>query len=90
VSELRADFHPFLEKTISQSDTAESVKVDGTVGWWLEGAHFVEYADAAGGFAGSPPRLADHVLLWMKGPVTYRLEGQLTKQQAVEIAESIT
>jgi hypothetical protein len=90
VSELRGDFHPFLEKTLSQSTVAESVEIDGREGWWLEGAHFVEYADAAGRFGASPPRLAGHVLLWMRGPVTYRLEGPLTKKQAIEIADSIS
>ncbi len=90
VSELRADFHPFLQKTLSQTSTAESVEVNGRDGWWLTGSHFVEYADAAGRFGGAPARLAGRVLLWMKGPVLYRIEGQLTKEQAVEIAESIT
>ncbi len=89
VSELRADFHPFLQKTLSQSSTAETVEVNGSEGWWLTGAHFVEYADAAGRFGGAPARLAGRVLLWMKGPVLYRIEGPLTKEQAVEIAESI-
>ena len=89
VSELRADFHPFLQKTLAQTSTAESVKVNGGEGWWLTGSHFVEYADAAGRFGGAPARLAGRVLLWMKGPVLYRIEGPLTKQQAVEIAKSI-
>ena len=89
VSELRADFHPFLQKTLAQTSTAESVNVNGREGWWLTGSHFVEYADAAGRFGGAPARLAGRVLLWMKGPVLYRIEGPLTKQQAVEIAESI-
>jgi hypothetical protein len=90
VSETRGDFHPFLEKTLSNSNVAESVDVDGRTGWWINGAHLVEYADAAGVFSGVPTRLSDDVLLWMKGNVMYRIEGPLTKQQAVEIAESIT
>ena len=66
------------------------MKINGEPGFWLAGAHFVEYADAAGRFGGTPARLADRVLLWGKGPVLYRLEGPLTMQQAIEIAESIT
>jgi hypothetical protein len=89
VSETRGDFAPFLEKTLSNTNTAESVEIDGDPGWWLEGAHFVEYADAAGVFSDVPTRLAGDVLLWMKGNVLYRLEGPLTKEQAVQIAESI-
>lgn len=89
VSELPGDVQPFLQKTLSQTTTAESVKVNGNEGWWLTGAHYVEYADAAGRFDAAPARLAGRVLLWMKGPVLYRIEGPLTKQQAVEIAESI-
>lgn len=90
VSELRADYMPFLQKTIAQTGVTTQVKINGEPGFWLEGAHFVEYADAAGRFGASPARLAGRVLLWSKGPVTYRLEGPLTQEQAVEIAESIT
>jgi hypothetical protein len=90
VSETRGDTAPFIQKTLSNSNTAESVEIDGAPGWWLVGAHLVEYADAAGVFSGVPTRLADDVLLWMKGNVMYRLEGPLSKEQAVEIARSIT
>jgi hypothetical protein len=90
VSELRADYEPFLQKTIAQTRVTTPVEIDGETGYWLEGAHFVEYADAAGRFGGVPARLAQRVLLWSKGPVTFRLEGPLTQQQAIEIAESIT
>jgi hypothetical protein len=90
VSELRADYTPFLQKTIEQTGVTTQVEINGQPGFWLEGAHYVEYADAAGRFSASPARLAGRVLLWSKGPVTYRLEGPLTQQQAVEIAESIT
>jgi hypothetical protein len=90
VSEAPGDVAPFLQKTLSHTNTAESVDINGAEGWWLEGAHLVEYADAAGRFSDLPTRLSGDVLLWMKGGVLYRLEGPLTKQQAVEIAESIT
>ena len=90
VSELRGDFRPFIEKTIHQSEATTITEVNGQPAYWLEGAHFVEFADAAGEFGGVPVRLAKDVLLWSRGPVTFRLEGPLTKEQAVEIAESIT
>jgi hypothetical protein len=90
VSEARGDAAPFLQKTLSHSNTAETVEINGAEGWWLKGAHLVEYADAAGVFSDLPTRLSDDVLLWMNGNVLYRLEGLLTKKQAVEIAESIS
>jgi hypothetical protein len=33
--------------------------------------------------------IAANVLIWEAGAVTYRLEGELTLEQALEIAESL-
>ena len=89
LSEFRGDYRPFLQKTISQTAVVTETTVDGVPAIWLVGAHDVEYADAAGQFSGEPARLAGRVLLWRRGVVTYRLEGDLSLDQALEIARSV-
>lgn len=86
LSELPGDYRPFLQKTISQTAVVTETEVNGRPAVWLEGAHYVEFADAAGRFGFEPARLAGRVLLWERDGVTYRLEGDLTLDQAREIA----
>ena len=35
------------------------------------------------------PRLARNVLLWQDGGITYRLEGDLTRERALAIAATV-
>jgi hypothetical protein len=86
LSELPGDYRPFLQKTITQTPVVTETEVNGRPAVWLEGAHYVEFADAAGRFGFEPARLAGRVLLWERDGVTYRLEGDLTLDQAREIA----
>jgi hypothetical protein len=90
LSELDGDYRPFLEKTIGQSTNVEEVDVDGEPAVWIEGTHGVEYADANGNFGFEPVRLAGRVLLWQQRGVTFRLEGALTRDQALRIARALT
>jgi hypothetical protein len=55
----------------------------GVVGLWVPGHHVVF-------FAGTSPRLAGNVLLWVSRNVTFRLEAPgLTKARAFELAREI-
>lgn len=89
LSELPGDYRPYIQKTISQTAVVTETEVSGRPALWLEGAHYVEFADATGHFGFEPARLAGRVLLWERGGVTYRLEGDLTLDQARKIAEAI-
>ena len=89
LSELEGDYRPYILKTISNTNVVTETEVNGRPALWLVGAHYVEFADATGHFGFEPARLAGRVLLWERGGVTYRLEGDLTLDQARKIAESI-
>jgi hypothetical protein len=55
--------------------------VDGAPGVWISGAPHVVLGPEL------PPRLAGNVLVWVRGAVTYRLEGKgLTLDAAQDVA----
>ena len=67
----------------------EEVTVSGGRGYWLEGTpHQFFYRDAAGNPAPETLRLAGNTLLWEQGGVTFRLEAQLSRDDALRIAAS--
>ena len=45
--------------------------------------------DVAGLSVVSLHQIPGNVLLWVRGPVTLRLEGKLTKAQALELAQRL-
>jgi hypothetical protein len=60
----------------------EAVDVGGARGVWFEGPHVV--VELTG-----QPRLATSALLWERNGLLLRLEGKLTKQQALQVARSV-
>jgi hypothetical protein len=78
------------KKIAGQGTRLDEVSVDGAFGLWIEGApHVVMFEDHSGRFRELRTRLAGNVLVWTRGTVTLRLEGELTKQEALELARSI-
>lgn len=67
---------------------AEWLMVDGASALWFEEPHEVSVLDAAGRPRVESPRLAGRTLIWETGRTVLRLEGDLSRQQAVEIARS--
>jgi hypothetical protein len=64
-------------------------EINGTNAAWIEGEpHVVFYENDAGG-GDLPGRLARNTLVWSRGPVTLRLEGDLSREEAERIARSI-
>ena len=83
-----ADSTPFLGKLAGTGTRIEQVSVGVTPGVWLEGAPhevFVE-PSPSGNLAPDRVRLAGNTLLWYRDGVTYRLEANVTKERALEIA----
>ena len=78
----------FIEKLIEQDARVERVTVNGEPGAWLEEPHVVFFDDFRGQMRRSPGRLAGKTLLWQHGEVTLRLEGDLSKEEALRIARS--
>ncbi len=78
-------------KAIGPGTKLDSVTVNGSPGFWIEGAPhlFYFYSDANGQSRSEEARLAGNVLLWQQGSLTLRLEGVVNKDQALRIAQSV-
>jgi hypothetical protein len=72
----------FIQKYARVEQPVERVDVDGEPGIWIEGRHVV-----VGPFG--LPRLAGNTLLWEREGLTLRLEGGVTKDQALQLARSV-
>lgn len=62
--------------------------VGGTDALWFEEPHEVVLLEPDGSRRTESARLAGHTLIWLGGDTTLRLEGELSLERAVEIAES--
>jgi hypothetical protein len=80
----------FFGKTVGPDTTIESVEVNGHKGWWISGApHVFVFTDANGNPYFDTLRLAANTLLLDDGGTVVRIEGDMTKAQALQIASSI-
>lgn len=80
----------FAEKMVGPETTAEQVDVDGKFGVWFSGApHAFVFRDERGQIREELPRLARNTLLWQDGQLTVRIEGDLSKDEALEIARTV-
>ncbi len=91
LTELQGDLEPnFLGKGIGPGTRLQEVTVNGRPGYWLEGApHVFFYRDPAGEVVQETLRLAGNTLLWEENGLTLRLEGDLTRDEALRIAGSL-
>ena len=79
-----------LKKLSVNATVIEPVDVRGDPGLWLEGApHVLAWIDRSTGYRERPTRIRGNVLIWVHGGLTLRLEGRLSKAQAVELASTI-
>jgi hypothetical protein len=80
----------FFGKIIGPGTTIEPVTVAGGSGYWISGApHQVVFMDSSGNMRFETLRLATNTLLINVGGTVVRIEGNLTKAQALEIAASL-
>ena len=90
LSEYRVGNVDLLKKSAGGATLIESVRVNGEPGLWLEGGqHALTYFNGRGEFRQRTVRIHGNVLLWIHGQLTLRLEGELTKAQALDIARVI-
>ena len=89
LTEFRGEAVPFVQKLAGPEVRIEQVTVDGAPGIWLEGAHAVIYRDASGIVREDATRVANKVLLWERGGVTFRLEGDLDRDEALKLAHEL-
>jgi hypothetical protein len=74
----------FLKKVVDQDSTVELLDVNGYSAVWIEGEKHGLF------LPGGDARFAGNVLIWVRDGISYRLEGELTRERALELAGTIT
>lgn len=79
-----------MTKLVGPGTTVETVSVDGAPGAFVSGeSHLLLLLDEQGEIVEETSRLARDVLIWERDGVAFRLEGDLTKDEALAFAESL-
>jgi hypothetical protein len=90
ITEFQGQPTPEFLKKVTAMGVVEQVTVGGEPGYWFSGEpHFFTYRDAAGTLREEQTRLAGNTLIWQRGDLTLRLEGELPKEEAIRFAESM-
>jgi hypothetical protein len=90
ITEFQGEPTPEFIKKVAVAGQVEFVEVGGEPAYFFSGEpHFFTYRDAAGNLRDEQTRLAGNTLIWQRGDLTLRLEGELSKEEAVRIAESM-
>ena len=90
LSEYLARGYTLLKKSVGAKTLVEPVQVNGERGLWVEGPpHTLTYFSTSGEFQERTVKIAGNVLLWTQGPVTLRLEGRISRAEALRIARRI-
>ncbi len=72
--------------TKSEPTVIQTTSVNGQPAVWTEGPYLLELSN---GTLDLRRMIEGHVLIWADGPITYRLETDLSLDEAVKIAESL-
>ncbi len=90
LAEFRSAYPELLQKLITDRTRVEPLRVGGAPGLWLEGGpHTLTYFDRRRGFQERPVLVRGNVLLWIRGGLTLRLEGGITKARALALARAM-
>jgi hypothetical protein len=85
-----AIFEGFVQKSAGSGTDIEQVSVDGARGLFVSGEdHFVMFRNGRGQIDDERSFLAGTTLLWNRGDLLLRLEADVTRTEAIELAESI-
>lgn len=80
----------FFLKTVGPGTNIEQVVVSGHPGWWISGQpHGFVFTDANGNAYFDTLRLATNTLIFDDNGTIVRIEADITKQQALQIASSL-
>lgn len=86
--DLRLDqFDGTIRSTIGKLLAGEGIEQIGDK-VWIPYPHRIFYIDRNGAWHDAEPHGAGQTLIWQRDQVTMRLEGDLTKERALEISES--
>jgi hypothetical protein len=90
LTEFQASVHDIIYKEVGPGTRIEQVAVDGDDGYWISGRpHLFAYSDRDRQYRTEQVRLAGNTLVWERGPVTLRLEADVSKAEALRIAQSV-
>ena len=90
VTEARGSVNQvFFQKILGSGAEIEQVSVGGKPAYWITGSHTVVFVDANGNARYETLRIATNTLIIDRGGTIVRIEGELTKAQALAIADSL-
>jgi hypothetical protein len=91
ITEFKGDLEGgTFTKGVGGNTSLMPVTVNGTQGYWIEGEpHVFFYTDSTGIVYGETVRLVGKALVWEQDGVTLRLEADVSKEEALRIAESL-
>jgi hypothetical protein len=91
LAELSGEQMGLTKKFASGATRVDPVEVSGVhFGLWVSGGEHVVRWAGPDGSGQATTRLAGNVLLWQAHGVTYRLEGDLSRAEALQLASQIT
>jgi hypothetical protein len=80
----------FFTKQVGPSTHVQQFRLDGREAVWITGApHFFGYIGPGREVRPINLYLAGNTLIWQRGGLTLRLEGKLTRAQALRVARSL-
>ena len=80
VTEVLVD-RSYFGKMVTAEQHVEQVRVKGAAGVWIEGTHVVSELYGQ-------PRLSGNALIWETGGLALRVEGKMSKAEALRLARS--
>lgn len=88
--QLMVDGGLIAKKLVDRDTRVEETLVDGSPAFFISGSpHVVLLLDVRGNVVEDSTRLAGNVLLWQDDDTAFRLEGDFTLAEAVELGESL-
>jgi hypothetical protein len=89
--ELNGEQAGITKKYVSGRTQVGPAQVSGVYfGLWISGGEHVVRWSTPEGTGSAATRLAGDVLLWVARDRTYRIEGNLSREEAIDLAERIT
>ena len=79
----------YFKKLIEADPGIDPVTIDGAMGFWVPGPHELTYRGPDGTLRNDDSRLAGNTLVWEQNGVTYRLEGEIPLEVALDLAHSL-
>jgi hypothetical protein len=90
LTQFSGELSPDLIGKLVQATDVEQVAIGGAPGYWLSGEpHVFFYRDTEGEVRDETMRLAGNTLLVERGDLLIRIEAEIGKEEALEIARSL-